>query len=193
MVKAQQAERAWNAWYLQQSSAKATVPMAPSSAYQGKDKLPAWAISLEAAPAAPITSVGGVLRPNPAQPAVQSKPKAVVPKISISLKASSPKARLPMPKRPLQTNVEDELPSWAKFGNVAKPAQPAAAKAIDKPVLVTEPVVPTKWIDQPEPHAWQRFVNNATFAYLLYRPATKYLQSSFIYSSHCRLRVPSDK
>eukprot|EP00971_Amphidinium_carterae_P110975 2198098-Amphidinium_carterae.1 len=40
MVKAQQAERAWNAWYLQQSSTKATVPMAPSPAYQGEDELP---------------------------------------------------------------------------------------------------------------------------------------------------------
>eukprot|EP00971_Amphidinium_carterae_P252201 5007201-Amphidinium_carterae.1 len=67
-----------------------------------------------------------------------------------------------MPKRPLQTNVEDELPSWAKFGNVAESAQPAAAQAIDKPVLVTKPVKPTDWVDQPEPHMWQRFVNNAT-------------------------------
>eukprot|EP00971_Amphidinium_carterae_P232915 4622268-Amphidinium_carterae.1 len=70
-------------------------------------------MSSGAAPAAPATPVGGVLRPNSAQPAVQSKPKAVVPKISIPLKASPPKARLPLPKRPLQTNVEDELPSWA--------------------------------------------------------------------------------
>eukprot|EP00971_Amphidinium_carterae_P144009 2853713-Amphidinium_carterae.1 len=82
MVKAQQAERAWNAWYLQQWSTKATVPMAPSSAYQGKDEL-FWAMSSGAAPAASATSVGGVLRPISAQPAVQSKPKAVVPKISI--------------------------------------------------------------------------------------------------------------
>eukprot|EP00971_Amphidinium_carterae_P151697 3006835-Amphidinium_carterae.1 len=43
---------------------------------QGEDELPAWAMSLQAAPAAPATPVGGGLRPNPAQPAVQSKPKA---------------------------------------------------------------------------------------------------------------------
>eukprot|EP00971_Amphidinium_carterae_P309789 6156240-Amphidinium_carterae.1 len=72
-----------------------------------------------------------------------------------------------MPKRPLQTNVEDELPTWAKEA----PSQPAVAKAVDKPVLVTKPVAPTEWIDQPEPHIWQRFVNNATSAYSLYRPS----------------------
>eukprot|EP00971_Amphidinium_carterae_P266166 5279809-Amphidinium_carterae.1 len=31
--------------------------------------------------------------------------------------------------------------------------------------------IPTEWVDQPEPHTWQRFVNNATSAYFLYRPA----------------------
>eukprot|EP00971_Amphidinium_carterae_P070308 1390706-Amphidinium_carterae.2 len=103
-----------------------------------------------------MTPVGGVLRPNPVQPAVQSKPKAVTPKIPIPLKASPTKARLPMPKRPLQTNVEDELPSWAK---AAEPSQPAVAKATDKPVLVTKPVAPTEWVDQPEPHTWQPFAS----------------------------------
>eukprot|EP00971_Amphidinium_carterae_P337953 6475062-Amphidinium_carterae.1 len=109
MVKAQQAERAWNTWYLQHSSTKATTPMAPSPAYQEEDPIPSWAMGSGSAPAVPATPVGGVLRPNPAQPAVQSKPKAVTPKIPVPLKA-----RLPMPKRPLQTNVEDELPLWAR-------------------------------------------------------------------------------
>eukprot|EP00971_Amphidinium_carterae_P006557 129332-Amphidinium_carterae.1 len=146
MVKAQQAERAWQAWYMQQSSTKATVPMAPSPAHHYDDELPSWAQGAAPAaptPVAPMTPVGGVLRPNPSQPAVQSKPKtAVTPKIPIPLKASPPKARLPMPKRPLQTNVEDELPAWAK---ATEPAQPAVAKSIDKPVLVTKPVTPTEW------------------------------------------------
>eukprot|EP00971_Amphidinium_carterae_P280925 5577209-Amphidinium_carterae.1 len=118
-------------------------------------------------PAVPATPVGGVLRPNPVQQAVQSKPKAVTPKMSIPLKA-----RLPMPKRPLPTNVEDELPSWAK----GESTQPPAAVAAAPPVLVTKPVTqvekkPTEWVDQPEPQIWQRFVSNATSAYSLYRPA----------------------
>eukprot|EP00971_Amphidinium_carterae_P059474 1175946-Amphidinium_carterae.1 len=82
------------------------------------------------APAVPTTPVGGALRPNPAQPAVQSKPKAATSKIAIPLKA-----RLPMPKRPLPTNVEDELPTWAKSGST----QPPAAVAAAPPVLVTKP------------------------------------------------------
>eukprot|EP00971_Amphidinium_carterae_P253784 5038038-Amphidinium_carterae.1 len=91
-------------------------------------------------PAVPATPVGGVLRPTPVPHAVQSKPKAVTPKMPIPLKA-----RLPMPKRPLPTNVE-ELPSWAK----GESTQPPAAAAVAPPVLVTKPVTkvekkPAEW------------------------------------------------
>eukprot|EP00971_Amphidinium_carterae_P204271 4053449-Amphidinium_carterae.1 len=123
MVKAQQAERAWNNWYLQQSSTKATTPMASSPAHHDEDELPSWAMG--STPAVPATPVGGVLRPNPVQHAVQSKPKAATPKMSIPLKA-----RLLMPKRPLPTNVEDELPSWAKSGSTQPPAAAAAAPPV---------------------------------------------------------------
>eukprot|EP00971_Amphidinium_carterae_P322697 6413708-Amphidinium_carterae.1 len=61
-----------------------------------------------------------------------------------------------MPKRPLPTNVEDELPTWAKSGST----QPPAAAAAAPPVLVTKPVTkvekkPMEWVDQPEPQIWQ--------------------------------------
>eukprot|EP00971_Amphidinium_carterae_P337231 6473954-Amphidinium_carterae.1 len=160
MVKAQQAERAWHNWYTQQSSTKATTPMAPSPIYQGPDKMPTWAKA--ASPAAPATPVGGVLRSNPVQAAVQTKPKAVIPV----------KAKLPCCKRALQTNVEDELPSWAR----GEPEQQTFAAAASTPILVTKPAVkvaqkPTEWVDKPEPQMWERFLSKSIAAYSLYRPA----------------------
>eukprot|EP00971_Amphidinium_carterae_P191127 3793039-Amphidinium_carterae.2 len=149
----------------QQNSTKGAATAAAASRTAAEDELPYWAKSPPGVPPTnPATPVGGILTQQTMSAPVLTKPKAV---------PHAAKARLPMPKRPLATQREDdELPSWAQ-----DPAtQPASAGAASTPVLVTKPsgmttLAPTKWTDMPNPQLWERFVSHGTATYSLYRPA----------------------
>eukprot|EP00971_Amphidinium_carterae_P072120 1426411-Amphidinium_carterae.1 len=119
MIKAQQAERAW---HTHQSSTKAAAPVAASTGYCPDDELPDWAKEEPSPQTVPNTPLGGIL-------SCTDQAKLLLPK------ATQPvtKARLPLPKRPLATQREDEeMPGWAQQKD---PARQASAAAAATPIL----------------------------------------------------------